>query len=279
MSMKKKHKKTEEEGGEAWLLPYSDLMTLLLAVFIVLFAVSKVDQSKAEDLSNEFKNILTGTQNTIYNSGDSIIEQYSIDNNIDTEIENISVTSEDVNNENVNNANVNNANVNMKNDFMGTYELEKLQEMQSKLNELFKNSKLSESVSSSIENRGLVISLNNTILFDSGSAEIKPDYEDSLNKIAQIINSVDNYIRVEGHTDNRPINTAIYPSNWELSTARAARIVRYFTTKCNVTADKIEAVGYGEFRPIADNSTEEGMKKNRRIDIIVLSEKYNSMQK
>ncbi len=157
-------------------------------------------------------------------------------------------------------------------------ELNNMEELQATLNSLFKEEGVDTSVSTNIDNRGLVISLDNTLFFDSGSADIKTENENTLLKIANAINTQDNYIRIEGHTDNIPISTSVYPSNWELSAARATSVVRLFVDKCNINPEKMVAVGYGEFRPIADNSTEEGRNQNRRIDIIVLSEKYDSLE-
>jgi chemotaxis protein MotB len=89
---------------------------------------------------------------------------------------------------------------------------------------------------------------------------------------------MNNYIRVEGHTDNVPMNSTVYRSNWDLSAARAANVVRLLTSQTSIPPEMMIAVGYGEYRPIADNSTEEGRAKNRRIDIIVLSERYNDLE-
>ena len=97
-------------------------------------------------------------------------------------------------------------------------------------------------------------------------------------EVASLLNTIDNYIRIEGHTDNVPIRRSTYPSNWELSTARAVSVVKLFINKCNFSPDKLIAVGYGEFKPVADNSTAEGRAQNRRIDIIVLSAKYNNLE-
>ena len=93
-----------------------------------------------------------------------------------------------------------------------------------------------------------------------------------------MVNVMDNFIRIEGHTDNVPMNSEEYRSNWDLSAARAANVVRLFTTKSNLAPEKLIAVGYGEYRPVEDNSTEEGRAKNRRIDIIVLSEKFDDLE-
>jgi len=261
MSKKKKPAHQEEEAGEAWLLPYSDLMTLLLAVFIVLFAVSKVDQEKAQAISSEFtESMMTeayaeavkaaAEAEAAASGGEGSQEGHSVSNEAESALE----------------------------EFLGEYELQKLEELKSELDTKLQIEGMSGSVSTSIDMRGLVIRLNNAIMFDSGSAEIKSENEGSLIEIADIINSLDNFIRIEGHTDNIPITSEIYPSNWELSSARAASVVQLLINKCNFLPNKLVAVGYGEYKPVEDNSTAEGRMKNRRIDIIVLSEKYNNLE-
>lgn len=271
MSKKRKNKKQhEEEGGEAWLLPYSDLMTLLLAVFIVLFAVGKMDQEKAKELADAFKSEVMSNGAGIFSSdGDSIIQYYqdplkensngdgnSISDNSTTE----GITEEELE------------------AYFGKEEFTDLQKLQERLDTMVESGQLSADITTTIDQRGLEISLNNTILFDLGSAEIKSENKDVLIRIAEILNSLGKYIRIEGHTDNAAISTSIYPSNWELSTARATSVVRLFIDEANVDPKKLSAIGYGEYKPIADNSTAEGRAQNRRIDIIVLSEKYDVLE-
>jgi chemotaxis protein MotB len=157
-------------------------------------------------------------------------------------------------------------------------EKDKMEALKAELDAKLKNENLTASVKTSIDERGLVISLNNAIFFDPGSAELKIDYETTLLEIGNMISVMNNYIRVEGHTDNVPMNSTLYRSNWELSAARAANVVRLLTSGTSIPPERMIAVGYGEYRPIADNSTEEGRAKNRRIDIIVLNEKYNALE-
>ncbi|HHV11312.1 MAG TPA: OmpA family protein [Clostridiales bacterium] len=266
MSGKKKKKHGEEEGGEAWLLPYSDLMTLLLAMFIVLFAVSRIDEVKAHELANAFRSgLMDGGNGMESRDGDSPIELFP----------------DSINPERPDSSSSKDSTISREEleKFLGTYELEYLEELKAKLEIAFKKEESTADMTVGIDMRGLVISLDNAILFDSGKAEIKAGNDETLSKLADVINSLDNYIRVEGHTDNVPIHTAVYPSNWELSTARAASVVRLFVEKCGVSPEKIVAVGYGEYKPVADNSTAEGRAKNRRIDIIILSEKYDNLEK
>jgi chemotaxis protein MotB len=236
---KRKHIKSEEENGESWLLPYSDLMTLLLAIFIVLFAVSQIDVQKAQSMSEEFRQSMM-TQGHIQQLNEERIKELILDE--------------------------------------ASTELYRLEELKARLDAKLEEENLSDFVSTYIDKRGLVISLSNAILFDSGSAVIKREYEKAMLGIAGIINTIDNYIRIEGHTDDVPMNSDIYPSNWELSSARAISVVRLFINKTGALPDKFLAVGYGEYRPIADNATGKGRAKNRRIDIIVLSETNGDQQ-
>lgn len=258
MSKKKEPAHHEEEAGEAWLLPYSDLMTLLLAVFIVLFAVSKVDEAKAKAISSEFtESMMTEAYaEAVASEAAAAAAGQGSQGEGSLSTEKVSALEE----------------------FLGQYELQKLEDLKSELDTKLQSEGMSSSVSTSIDMRGLVIRLNNAIMFDSGSAEIKSEHEGSLIEIAAMINSLDNYIRIEGHTDNVPITSEIYPSNWELSSARAASVVQLFINKCSFLPNKLVAVGYGEYKPVEDNSTAEGREKNRRIDIIILSEKYNNLE-
>ena len=242
MSKKKKHAPHEEEGGEAWLLPYSDLMTLLLAVFIVLFAVSNIDKAKSEQMAAEFSEQM---MNQSYNAA-------SMSKQNDPKADGAA---------------------------SGQSEEQQMEQLKEQLDAAMKSENLSASVKTAIDERGLVISLSNTMFFDPGSAEIKKENEKTLLEIGDLISVMVNFIRVEGHTDNVPMNSDIYRSNWDLSAARAANVVRLLTTNTSIPPERMIAVGYWEYRPIADNSTEEGRAKNRRIDIIILNEKFNELEK
>lgn len=123
--------------------------------------------------------------------------------------------------------------------------------------------------------KGFVIRLNDRVLFDAGSANIKPQAEKTLNEIVKVLTKIDNPVIIEGHTDSTPIKTDHYPSNWELSTARATNIIKFMMQNKKITPKRLCAVGYGEFMPIADNSTNSGRMLNRRVDIIVLKKNIN----
>ncbi len=116
-----------------------------------------------------------------------------------------------------------------------------------------------------------IINIDNSILFDSGRAMLKQKVRKSLAKIAQAINKFpENNIQIEGHTDNVPIHTEQFPSNWELSSARALAVLRFFADKTDMDPRKLSAVGYGEYHPLAPNDTKDNKRLNRRVDIVIL---------
>lgn len=261
MAKHKKKQHAEEEGGEAWLLPYSDLMTLLLAVFIVLFAVSQVDVAKSAEMAAAFQSgMMTGGAGVLNKEGDSVIPK------IIDEVPSGTGTETGISQEELEK-------------YLGQQEIKDLEKLKEEMDQMFSEEGISAEVSTHLDRRGLVISLSNAILFDSGSAEIKPQNEKALLQVAKIVSTLDKYLRIEGHTDNIPIHTDTYPSNWELSSARAASVVRFLLEGSKILPDRLVAVGYGDNKPIANNATAEGRAKNRRIDIIVLSEKYVEMEK
>lgn len=125
-----------------------------------------------------------------------------------------------------------------------------------------------------VSERGVVISLLGTALFDSGRAEIRPEAEPVLAAIAERLRAVPNDISVEGSADDRPINTPEFPSNWELSTRRATEVARHLISRHGLDARRFITVGYAEVRPVFDNSTPEGRAGNRRVDIVILRERH-----
>jgi chemotaxis protein MotB len=115
------------------------------------------------------------------------------------------------------------------------------------------------------------VSLKEVGFFPSGQADIKPEAYELINTIAEVVTQYNNPLRLEGHTDNIPISTSQFPSNWELSTARATHALKYLLKNFDIETGKISATGYAEFRPLAENSTAEGRAKNRRVDLVMLS--------
>ena len=161
-------------------------------------------------------------------------------------------------------------------------DVEKIRELNSQLNELSQTKKLLEErlsqeigdkqISLKLKDKGLVITFVADVLFDSGKAEIRRAAYNSLDKVARVLqeNVPDLNVGIEGHTDNIPIKLSRWGSNWELSTARALSVLHYLVDKKGISGDRVSAIGYGEYRPVASNDTKEGRQLNRRVEIVIL---------
>lgn len=125
------------------------------------------------------------------------------------------------------------------------------------------------------DKRGVTILIADSLLFETGRAAILPEVEPALDQVADYLAKLPNPIQIEGHSDNIPIRTAVYPSNWELSTARATSILRYFVERRFLDPARFSIAGYGEFRPVAPNDTLENRAKNRRVEIVILKRNSN----
>ncbi|MFZ5640311.1 MAG: OmpA family protein, partial [Bacillota bacterium] len=130
----------------------------------------------------------------------------------------------------------------------------------------------------SFEERGLVVSLKETLLFARGSAEINPASREVIKKIGEVLVKMPNAIRIEGHTCDLPIKTVHFPSNWELSTTRATNVVKFLIAEVNFPPKRLSATGYAETRPLVPNTTEANRQKNRRVDIVVLKTIYRNVE-
>ena len=152
-------------------------------------------------------------------------------------------------------------------------ELEELRKIKALLEQRLKEEIANHDVRLDLTNRGVVITLTSDILFDSGKADIKPEAYPILDKVAYILKDKisDRNVGIEGHTDNQPIKYSGWKSNWELSLARAVNVLHYLEKK-GVPPQRLTAIGYGEYRPIADNDSPEGRRRNRRVEIVILPE-------
>lgn len=129
---------------------------------------------------------------------------------------------------------------------------------------------LAERVQVRVEERGVVVRFTDQVLFDLGKADLKPEAIQILRALAPVLREWPYQFRVEGHTDNWPINNAIFPSNWELSTARASRVIRFLIEEEGFDPERLSAAGYGEYRPLFPNDTAENRQRNRRVDVLLL---------
>ena len=127
---------------------------------------------------------------------------------------------------------------------------------------------LEESIDIAFTDKNLVMRLANAILFDTGSADIRTESMPLLLKVARVIKAGDHLVRIEGHTDDRPIRTRRFPSNWELSTARAVNVLRFLTKRGGVKPGKLSAAGFGQYQPLTDNDSADHRARNRRVEIV-----------
>jgi len=240
----------ETENTDRWMVSYADFVTLLFAFFVVMYAMSSVNEGKyrvlADTMTEAFKvapkspdPIQIGKENKVVSSSKPAIE-------VNKPIKIIPKSQR-------------------------TYEREMKQ--------------IAETVSKSVQpliKKGLIqitqhklwveIEMNSKILFSSADSELEEEAFPALKALADVLKKLPNSIDVEGHTDNIPINNELFPSNWELSAARAASVVHLFT-RYGVNPRRLSSIGYAEFRPIANNSTADGRVRNRRVKIVILADK------
>ncbi len=238
---------------------YSDMVTLLLTFFIMLFAMSTVDKARftdvARSLSNSLLNLSTG-ESILDSSGKSIITVDFVnpsDKNLPQQNEKYIESAEEM----------------VIDAQRQIYEME-MDIAKEEIRQAAVAQGIGDKVEIIEEKDFIIVRLESELFFDSGRADIRPEGYPVLDQLAEVLRNIDNEILVSGHTDNVPINTPLFKSNWELSTARATTVVRYFTETLGLDPVKFTATGNGEHRPLADNSTAEGRQRNRRIEIMIM---------
>jgi chemotaxis protein MotB len=237
-----KRKKGKEPNNERWMLTYLDLITLLMVFFVILYASSNVDKVKYQNVAASFM--------TAFGGGKSLIGTDSRADIVDAS----------------------------KPTDPAVLETAKLEEVKKNMDKYLSQNNLQGSVSTKIEERGLVVSIQDSMFFDIGKADVRPEARKKIIEIGKILNAMGNYIRVEGHTDNMPISNYRFKSNWELSAIRATNVTEIMIDDAGIPPQMLASVGYGEYRPIADNSTPDGRSRNRRVDIIILNSKFNQVE-
>jgi chemotaxis protein MotB len=245
---------------ERWLLTYADMITLLLALFIVLWSISSVNISKFNELKQSLHDalngkIVTGSQ-AILTGGPSPL------NPLGTQVPTIQPQS----------LNIRASITSAISQALQKQEQDNLEHVQQQIETYAKSHGLSGQIRTSIDERGLVVRiLTDKVLFDSGQAALKPGSFPLLTHVAHLLTlqGIANDIRVEGNTDNQPISTAQFHSNWDLSTARATAVLDELLA-AGVQPKRLSVAGYGAERPIATNSTYGGRALNRRVDVVVL---------
>ena len=257
--MAKKKKAEEHENLERWLVSYADFITLLFATFVVLYALSQVDIGEYIKLEEAMKAAFS--PQSMMESMASLLESTQSESPVDSSSADSVVSP-------------------LMLEYMSAaYEQKSYEEIDQEIKDASKKGEL-EGVKSEITDKGLLISFSDDLIFNPASATLTPKAMSTLNKVGTMIveKFVLHYIRVEGHTDNQPIMSFIFPSNWELSSARSSAIIRYLIGQFKFMPGLFTAVGYGDTRPIADNKSNDGRKKNRRVDILILRNKFKKLE-
>ncbi len=262
----------EHVNHEAWVIPYADLLTLLMAMFIALFAISNVDQGKFQALARGFSNALGGGKldSGIGGAGKATSPVVGAGNGngpfsggtIMTTSSNAQVSSETLQHILSNLAAQGAAKAQAH---------QTLQDLQSEITKAVKSLGLGGKVQTRVLNNGLEVTLlTDHVLFDSGQSDLKPGGTDLLKVIGAVLATVDNPIQITGYTDSVPINTARFHDNYELSGDRAVAVLQYFITQ-GINPDQLTAAGRGPLDPVASNGTPQGRALNRRVEIVVES--------
>ena len=251
----------EHDNEERWLLTYADMITLLMALFMVMFSIANVNKSKLEDLSHSLQEAFSGK---ILPGGKSIQQNGASQRpNVPSPTPPIPAITPLVSDAS-----------RQESQAQVRQEQDDFRRIKQNVDQYARTHGLSSKIQSTITQRGLVIRLlTDQVLFDSGQAELKPQAGPLLTQVSHLLRLAPGHdVMVEGHTDSVPIRGSLYPTNWELSTARASRVVRYLVSHGAATL-RMGASGYAALHPIASNSTAAGRSRNRRVEIVLLRSK------
>jgi chemotaxis protein MotB len=261
MSGRKKHE--EHQNHEAWAIPYGDLITLLLAFFVVMYSMSSINEDKYRVLSDSLVAAFRGTPTT-----PTPVHFENSERGPESAQGSVSVgKSRQVSSGEADRMRV----LQARKPQSPPGDPQALVRMASAVKEALQDLIDAGSVRVRESEMWLEIEINADILFPSGIAQTTEESAPILDRLATILAPFPNAVRVEGHTDTQPIRTAVFPSNWELSAARAANVVQRFT-RAGVDPLRMEVTGLGEYHPVASNETSEGRNRNRRVTIVVLQE-------
>lgn len=255
--MKKRRRKLEEDHmDESWLLPYADMLTLLLALFIVLFAVSSVDSEKYQQMIITFNESFAG--------GKGVLEQP-----IGTENPQMNQEQQPDQTQNENLDDI------MKDDLVTREQID-LKSLKDQLDKYIMENNLQSQLKTTLSSDGLLLTILDHALFHSGSAEVRADAKQLGMTISNMLNTdPPRKIVVAGHTDNVPIHTFQFDSNWDLSSQRALNFMKILLEHEGTDPKNYSATGYGEYHPVAGNETDAGRAKNRRVEVHIMPNYVN----
>lgn len=239
------------DNADRWLVSYADFVTLLFAFFVVMYAISSVNEGKYR--------VLADTMEAAFNTPPKSSKPIQVGKDLEK--------------------------ISEQQNAIGVAKPIKVEPIKPVETQQLQMAKIAEDVQASLKplidkdlikvtknNLWVEIEINASVLFASGSAQLEAEGTVPLNNLAQVLKNLPNHIDVEGHTDNLAIKTPVFPSNWELSASRAASVVHLFTQQ-GVAPVRLSAIGYAEYRPANDNATVVGRRQNRRVKIVILADK------
>ncbi|MBI3014743.1 MAG: OmpA family protein [Candidatus Tectomicrobia bacterium] len=257
--MARKKKEEAPENQERWLVSYADVITLLFAFFVVMYSISEVNAKKLKRVGSSFQ----AAFNFIGLAGQGKASIFPAEQK--QQAVSLPLGEKAAG----------------RGEGEGGYDVI-LAQIQ---NEIFKTlreeiqvRKIRDLARLRVDERGLVVSLAASEFYRPGETTLVPNLVPVVDKLAEILKPLKIPIRIEGHTDNTPVLTKAYPSNWDLSTARAVNLVRYLSERSGIDPRRLSAAGYGEFRPLVSNDSEEGRGMNRRVDIVILNIRENHVE-
>lgn len=255
--MKKKH--PEHVNLERWLVSYADFITLLFAFFVVMYSIANQDKAKIKQITEAIERTFRGPSTMLDMGSGAAVSAFS---NPASELAQVIDTTV--------------GRTNAVPDF--NPELQKIAErLEESIAYQLQTTDLKDTLKIIYDDRGLVVRFSANKLFNPGEASVEKKYYPLLQKIAEVIGPTDRLIRVEGHTDNSPLpQGSKFDTNWELSTARAAWIVRYLRAKTEMPISRLSAAGFADGQPLSSNDTEQGRSQNRRVEIVITNLKVGS---
>jgi chemotaxis protein MotB len=247
-------KHAEHENHERWLVSYADFITLLFAFFVVMFASSQTDKSKAKQISEAVEKALS--------EGHTVGIPPAV-------AKVLGGTVDDKGQGNAQMRGPGGAQKSAKEEPQEVMELSvSLKTLSGELEQEIKAGKVEVSMTP----RGIVVSLKQAAFFPSGTDVVEPATLPTLEKVAGALKAVSNPVRIEGHTDSLPIHTARFRSNWDLSAARSIAIMEEMSSRFQISPQRLAIAGYADTVPVADNDTPEGRARNRRVDLVILND-------
>src|SRR3954451_24523296 len=251
--MRRRHA-AEHENHERWLVSYADFITLLFAFFVVMFASTRADKARVKAVSEAIDNALkNGTMSPAITSILKNPHKAKTDNN-ETPLDAVSKDNSEA-----------------KKVLQPSAAVDELSKSLETLKSTLQKEVGNGSVRLALEHRGLVIELEAGAFFPSGGATLGSSAFPTVKKVAEVLNTLPNALRLEGHTDSLPINNSRFQSNWELSAARSIAMLRFLNEQFGVATERMAIVGYADTEAIDSNDTEAGREHNRRVDIVIVS--------